>query len=64
MLKFAKIIKNFIEDNDWKQGELDYTTIFNDTPAPSDNLPHYSAGDKMTDGTLLVPTNKQLKLQG
>ena len=54
----------FIEDNDWKQGELDYTTIFNDTPAPSDNLPHYSAGDKMTDGTLLVPTNKQLKLQG
>ena len=55
----------FIEDNDWKQGELDYSLeVFTDEEAPSDNPPHFSKGDKKTDGVQLVPTNKQLKLQG
>ncbi len=55
----------FIEDNDWKQGELDYSLeVFTDEEAPSDNSPHFSKGDKKTDGVQLVPTNKQLKLQG
>ncbi len=55
----------FIENNDWKQGEIDYSIDhYNDTPAEVDNPPYFSKNDVKTDGVQMVATNKQLKLQG